>query len=84
MATLELKASEIFKDKLGIQEAEIVIEYIETKVEKSVERNVKYLATKEDLANAKTEIARTIYIVGLVQFLVIVGSVVALINILMK
>ena len=106
MATLELKAYEILKSKFGIEEAETVIEYIETKVEKNVERSVKSLATKEDvmtaksdlrvemanlrtelkieIANVKSEMLRAIYIVGLVQFLAIVGSVVAIINFISK
>ena len=102
MATLELKAYEILKNKLGAEEAEIVIEYIENKVGKSVERNIKSLATKEDLskikeeltitkaelkveiANVKSGMLRAVYIVGLVQFLAIVGSVIAIINFLAK
>lgn len=113
MATLELKAYEIFKSKLGAEEAEIVIDYIENKVEKSVEHNVKLLATKEDIsklkeelivtksdlrseitatkaelkveiATVKSDMLQAIYVVGLVQFLAIVGSVIAIINFLAK
>ncbi len=102
MATLELKAYEIFKSKLGAEEAEIVIDYIENKVEKSVEHNIKSLATKEDvsklreemtvtkaelkieIANGKSDLLRAVYVVGLVQFLAIVGSVIAIINFLAK
>lgn len=102
MATLELKAYEIFKSKLGIEEAEIVIDYIENKVEKSVEHNIKSLATKEDvsklreeltstkaelkveIATVKSDMLRAVYVVGLVQFLAIVGSVIAIINFLSK
>lgn len=79
-----------------------MIEYIETKVEKSVERNVKSMATKDDLsklreeltitksdlkieiANTKSEMLCAICVVGLVQFLAIVGSVIASINFLPK
>ncbi len=83
-ANLELKAYEILKAKLGTQEAETVIEYIESKVEKSVERNVKHLATKQDLAELETKLTKAIYLVGLIQFLAIVGSVVGLASFLLK
>lgn len=135
MATLELKAYEIFKSKLGAEEAEIVIDYIENKVEKNVEHNIKSLATKGDInelkeatkedigklreatredisklreatkedvsklreeltltkaelkveiATVKSDMLRAVYVVGLVQFLAIVGSVIAIINFLAK
>jgi hypothetical protein len=57
-------------------------------VEKNVERNVKHLATKEDLAKeiagVKADLTKTIYVVGLVQFLAIVGSVLTIINFIVK
>lgn len=115
MATLEFKAYEIFKAKLGTQEAETVIEYIESKVERSVEQNLEKLglATKQDLvvlkeettqklsdlkiefkqdmaglrneiAQLETKLTRAIYINGLIQFLAIVGSALAILNFVKK
>jgi hypothetical protein len=39
---------------------------------------------KEDLANVRADLMRSIYIVGLIQFLVIVGSVLAIFNFMLK
>jgi len=38
------------------------------------------LATKEDIANMQ----KTIYVVGLIQFLAIVGSVIGIVNFMIK
>ena len=42
------------------------------------------LTTKEDIAIVKAELTKSIYIVGLIQFLAIVGSVLAIINFMVK
>ncbi|WP_406825831.1 hypothetical protein [Pedobacter sp. KACC 23697] len=49
------------------------------------------LATKEDIANTKeyilqvkSELSKSIYLVGLIQFLVIVGSVIGIISFMLK
>ncbi len=49
MSTLDLKAYEIFKSKLGEKEAEIVIEYFESKTESKFQEKKEVLATKGDL-----------------------------------
>jgi len=49
-----------------------------------VKSNTKHLATREDLAEVKSELTKTIYIVGLVQFLAIVGSVIAIMSFMLK
>jgi hypothetical protein len=84
MATLELKAYEIFKAKLGAEEAEMVIAYIESKVEKSMDQQQRNLATKQDLAELETKLTKAIFINGLIQFLAIVGSVLAILNFVKK
>lgn len=56
MSTLDLKAYEIFKSKLGEKEAEIVIEYFESKADqKFVEKN-NVLATKQDIAELRADL----------------------------
>lgn len=119
MDTRGIKAYEIFKVQWGAEEAETVIEYIESKVERSVEQNLEKLglATKQDLfdlrqetngklselrikfkqdlaffraefkqelALLETKLTRAIYINGLIQFLAIVGSVLAILNFVKK
>lgn len=78
MASLQLQAYE--KQKFGDKDAYVVINFIEANLEKQVELNTKHLATREDLAEVKSELTKTIYIVRLVQFLAIVGSVIAAVS----
>lgn len=78
MASLQLQAYE--KQKFGDKDASVVIDFIEANLEKQVELNTKHLATREDLAEVKSELTKTIYIVRLVQFLAIVGSVIAAVS----
>jgi hypothetical protein len=48
MSTLDLKAYEIFKSKLGEKEAEIVIEYFESKTESKYQEKKDIFLTKDD------------------------------------
>ncbi len=48
------------------------------------ESEKRILASKTDLAEMETKITKTIYIVGLIQFLAIVGSVLVIINFMLK
>ena len=47
-----------------------------------MEQHHQHLATKTDLAKLKAELVKSIYLVGLVQFLAIVGSVLAIFSIM--
>ena len=80
MSTLELQVYEIFKTKLGERDAAKVIEYFEEKTEAKIQQKKDVFLTKED----KVELVKTIYIVGLVQFLAIVGSVLLIVNFMFK
>jgi len=48
MSTLELKAYEIFKNKLGDKEAEVVIDYFESLTEEKYQQKKDILLTKDD------------------------------------
>jgi hypothetical protein len=76
MSALELSVYEILKAKLGEQEAQKVIEFIDAKAEEKISNKKDIFLTKDD----KIDIMRTIYIVGLVQFLAIVGAVLAIVK----
>lgn len=80
MSTLELKVYEMFKTRFSEQEASMVIEYFEAKTEEKIQQKKEVFLVKED----KIELIRTIYIVGLVQFLAIVGSVLLIANFMLK
>ena len=73
MSALELKVYEIFKSKFSEQEAATMIEYFDEKTEQKIQQKKDVFLTKD----GKVDIMRSIYIVGLVQFLAIVGSVLA-------
>ena len=53
MASLQLQAYEILKQKFGEKDASIVIDFIETKIGFEVEANIKNVATKVDLSELK-------------------------------
>lgn len=56
MQIAEIELYEILKERLGEKEAKALVEYIEAKVEKKFEEKKDILASKEDLANLKTEL----------------------------
>jgi len=48
----------LLTDKLGNDTTEAMFKYIDNKAERSVEATIKTLATKDDIANVKEEIAK--------------------------
>ena len=60
MASLQLQAYEILKQKFGEKDASIVIDFIETKIGFEVEANIKFVATKVDLSEQKSELKEEI------------------------
>lgn len=72
----------ILKVKLGENEAKALTEYVETKVEKSLEKEPDILATKEDiykievkLADTKSEIIKWMFIFWIGQIAVTLGII---------
>lgn len=80
MSTIELNVYEILKSKFGEKEAKEVLEFIDNKTEEKINNKKDVFMTKDD----KVEIMRTIYFVGLVQFVAIVGSVIAIVMFAIK
>lgn len=70
----------ILKAKLGEQEAEQLVSYVKSEVRSEFENKREILATKEDIASMQ----KTIYVVGLIQFLAIIGSVIGIVNFMIK
>jgi len=98
MLVNEIKLFELLKAKIGEKEAEAFVEILETRVDSKFEEKTqifkedtkslkeymdKVFATKEDLANLKTEITKTVYTVGLVQYIAMLASLIAIIKFLM-
>jgi len=80
MVVSEIELYEILSTKIGKQEAKVLAEFVETKVEKQLVDKLSVFATKEDLAMLEVRLSRNMYIVGVVQFLAIVGSVLMLLK----
>jgi vacuolar-type H+-ATPase subunit D/Vma8 len=91
-ATTSLKlfdiSLEFIKDK---DKAREFVSKIEETIDQKFESEKRVLASKTDLAEMETriekrmsEINKTIYLVGLIQFLAIVGSVLAIITFMLK
>ena len=57
MTISDIQLYEILASKLGKEEAKVLVEFVESKTEKKLDEKVSIFATKEDIANLKTEIA---------------------------
>ena len=74
MSTLELKAYEIFKNKLGEKEAEIVLEYLDSKSEEKYQQKKDVLLTKEDkIEGTKTDMIKSFVAFFVTLVLMIAG-----------
>jgi hypothetical protein len=65
----------ILKGKLGENEAKALTEYVESKVEKSFDKEKSILATKVDLAETKSEIIKWMFIFWIGQIAVLLALV---------
>lgn len=91
MSVSEIQLYNILKNKLGEKEAQTLVSFVEKQVKAEFETKKEILATKEDIyllkqemAKIKAELLRTVYIVGLAQFLAIVGAVLLIVNFMLK
>lgn len=82
MIVSELQLYELLKAKIGEREAGSFVELLDKKVDQKFEDKKDWLVNKQDLSDLRAEISRTIYLVSLGQLLAIVGSVVAIVNLL--
>lgn len=73
MSALELKVYEIFKNRLGEQEATTIIEYFESKAEQKYQEKKDVLATKEDLSQVKVDIIKWVFAFFVTLALMIAG-----------
>ena len=91
MSVTEIQLFQILKMKLGEREAEELVSFVKEEVRTEFDNKKEILATKEDIANTKeyilqvkSELSKSIYLVGLIQFLAIVASVIGIINFMIK
>ena len=62
MQVSEIQLFQILKDKLGEKGAQNLNEFVETKVEKEFDSKKDSLATKEDLANVRSDVIKWMFI----------------------
>ncbi len=60
ITTSDIQLYEMLKQKLGSQQAEALVIYVDTKLKDAHEHNLKTLATKEDLKDLKLELKQDI------------------------
>ncbi len=82
VAISSIEMYNILKGKLGESEAKALTEYVENKVEKSIEKEKDVLATKEDLykleikiSESKSDIIKWMFIFWIGQIAVTLGIV---------
>ena len=84
-ATVSLKLFDITQE--FIQDKDKAREFV-SKIEETIDDKFNsektILASKIDIAELESKISKTIYIVGLIQFLGIIGSVIAIVNFMIK
>jgi len=83
MIVSEIELFEVLVKELGREKAKSLVEYVEHKVDKRLEEKTNVFSTKEDLARLETKLTRAIYMVGLIQYLAMLASLIAIIKFLM-
>ena len=74
MVVSEINLYNALKASLSESQAQTIIENLKEQIKNEVDGRISILATKEDMARQETRLSQTIYIVGIVQFLAIIGS----------
>ena len=80
MSISEIQLYNALKTKLGDNEAQQLVDFVKSEVTSEFDNRKDTFLNKED----KIDIMKSIYIVGIVQFLAIVGSVLAIMNFMLK
>lgn len=80
MSISEIQLYNALKTRLGDNEAQQLVDFVKSEVASEFKTRRDTFLTKED----KIDIMRSIYIVGIVQFLAIVGSVLAIMSFMLR
>lgn len=80
MSISEIQLYEILKNKLGEEEAHTLVELIQKEVKNEFLAIKEIFLTKED----KIDIMKSIYLVGVIQFLAIVTSVIGTVSFMLR
>jgi hypothetical protein len=74
MQITSIELFELLKPKIGEEEAKTLVAYVEERAEEKINQKKDVFLTKDD----KVDIMRSMYIVGVVQYLAILGSMLAI------
>ena len=85
ITTTDIQLFQILRQKIGEQEAEALVSFVDSKIKDNNETNLKILATKEDIsllkqdiANLKSEILKWMVGMFIPLYLTIVGLIITL------
>lgn len=91
MTVSEIQLYQILRAKLGDKGAEELVMFVKSRIKSEIDTGEEMYTTKSDISlvrvdmtEMKSDLLKSIYIVGLIQFLAIVGSVLAIINFTIK
>ncbi len=82
MQVSEIQLFQILKEKVGEEQAKTLTEYVETKIEKQFELKKDVLATRQDIAELKLEMANHKSEMIKWMFLFWIGQVLVMISII--
>ncbi len=80
----EIELFTSLKDKLGEQQAKLITEYIDQRINDSASREKDRLATKVDLAELKADLTKSIYYSNVVQLIAILCGVITIFSFMTK
>jgi hypothetical protein len=83
MSVSNIRLYQILKERLGEKEAELGC-LVNTEIKNEFDSRKKIFATKEDSGIVKTELIKSIYFIGLIQFLAITGAMIGIVNFTIK
>ena len=84
MSISEIQLYQILKERLGEKGAEELVYFVSSEIKNEFDSRKEIFATKEDLGIVRSELMKSIYVVGLIQFLAITGSVLAIFNFMIR
>ena len=84
MSVSEIKLYNLLKLKVGEDQAQSLVEFIQASVKDEFDGKRELFATKEDLtkeiSNLRADLLRTIYLVGMAQLIGVIVSVIAIVK----
>ena len=84
ITTTDIQLFQILRERLGDKEAEALVGFVASKLKESNDQNLKVVATKEDLANVKTEMIKWMFIFWVGTIGVLSGIMALLLNTYIK